>query len=204
SPPHRPPSTIRHEVYPVPQHLKTSLLVRLLGREDMMSVLVFVRTKRRADRVARQVEQAGFDVARIHGDRSQSQRETALAGFRSGRHQVLIATDVAARGIDVEGISHVINYDVPTIPTDYVHRVGRTARMEAEGEAITFVTHEDEGDLRAIERTLGKTIPRVTLPDFDYNAAPPPKSRGREGGRPQRSWRPQAQGRRPRRGPPRR
>src|SRR5205807_1615377 len=140
SPPHRPPSTIRHEVYPVPQHLKTSLLVRLLGREDMMSVLVFVRTKRRADRVARQVGQAGFDVARIHGDRSQSQRETALAGFRSGRHQVLIATDVAARGIDVEGISHVINYDVPTIPTDYVHRVGRTARMEAEGEAITFVT----------------------------------------------------------------
>jgi len=204
SPPHRPPSTIRHEVYPVPQHLKTSLLVRLLGREDMLSVLVFVRTKRRADRVARQVEQAGFDVARIHGDRSQSQRETALAGFRSGRHQVLIATDVAARGIDVEGISHVINYDVPTVPTDYVHRVGRTARMEAEGEAITFVTHEDEGDIRAIERTLGKTIPRVTLPDFDYNAAPPPKSRVREGGRPQRSWRPQSQGRRPRRGPPRR
>src|SRR5947199_15178 len=91
---------------------------RLLGREDMMSVLVFVRTKRRADRVARQVGAAGFDVARIHGDRSQSQRETALAGFRSGRHQVLIATDVAARGIDVEGISHVINYDVPTVPTD--------------------------------------------------------------------------------------
>ena len=148
-----------------------------------MSVLVFVRTKRRADRVARQVGQAGFDVARIHGDRSQSQRETALAGFRSGRHQILIATDVAARGIDVEGITHVVNYDVPTVPTDYVHRVGRTARMEAEGEAITFVTHEDEGDLRAIERTLGKTIPRVTLPDFDYNAPPPPKIRGHDGGR---------------------
>jgi len=186
SPPHRPPSTIRHEVYPVPQHLKTSLLVRLLGREDMLSVLVFVRTKRRADRVARQVGQAGFDVARIHGDRSQSQRETALAGFRSGRHQVLVATDVAARGIDVEGISHVINYDVPTVPTDYVHRVGRTARMEAAGEAITFVTPEDEGDLRAIERALGKPIPRVTLPDFDYRAPPPPKVRGHEGPRPRR------------------
>ena len=146
-----------------------------------MSVLVFVRTKRRADRVARQVGQAGFDVARIHGDRSQSQRETALAGFRSGRHQVLIATDVAARGIDVEGISHVINYDVPTVPTDYVHRVGRTARMEAEGEAITFVSPEEEGDVRGIERTLGKTIPRVTLPDFDYRAPPPPKTRGHEG-----------------------
>ena len=183
SPPHRPPTTIRHEVYPVPQHLKTSLLVRLLGREDMMSVLVFVRTKRRADRVARQVGQAGFDVARIHGDRSQSQRETALAGFRSGRHQILIATDVAARGIDVEGISHVINYDIPTVATDYVHRVGRTARMEAQGEAITFVTPEDEGDLRGIERALGRTIPRVTLPDFDYRAPPPPKVRGHEGGR---------------------
>src|SRR5438876_499345 len=189
SPPHRPPTTIRHEVYPVPQHLKTSLLVRLLGREDMMSVLVFVRTKRRADRVARQVGQAGFDVARIHGDRSQSQRETALAGFRSGRHQILIATDVAARGIDVEGISHVINYDIPTVATDYVHRVGRTARMEAQGEAITFVTPEDEGDLRGIERALGKSIPRVTLPDFDYRAPPPPKVRGPEGTRRERETR---------------
>ncbi len=152
-----------------------------------MSVLVFVRTKRRADRVARQVGQAGFDVARIHGDRSQSQRETALAGFRTGRHQVLVATDVAARGIDVEGISHVINYDVPTAPTDYVHRVGRTARMEAEGEAITLVTSEDEGDLRGIERALGKAILRVTLPDFDYRAPPPPKVRGQLGGRHPRS-----------------
>src|SRR5256712_2877320 len=186
SPPHRPPSTIRHEVYPVPQHLKTSLLVRLLGREDMMSVLVFVRTKRRADRVARQVSAAGFDVARIHAVRSQSQRETALAGLRIARHEVLIATAVAARGIDVEGISHVINYDVPAVPTDYVHRVGRTARMEATGEAITFVTPEDEGDLRAIERALGKPIPRVTLPDFDYRAPPPPKVRGHEGPRPRR------------------
>jgi ATP-dependent RNA helicase RhlE len=180
SPPHRPPPKIRHEVYPVAQHLKTALLVKLLGREDMMSVLVFVRTKRRADRVARQVDQAGFPVARIHGDRSQSQRETALAGFRSGQHQVLVATDVAARGLDVEGISHVINYDVPPVPTDYVHRVGRTARMEAEGEAITFVTPEDEGDLRGIERALGRAIPRVTLPDFDYAAPPPPKVRGGE------------------------
>ncbi|HYM39386.1 MAG TPA: DEAD/DEAH box helicase [Thermoplasmata archaeon] len=175
SPPHRPPPTIRHEVYPVPQHLKTALLVELLGREDMMSVLVFVRTKRRADRVARQVGQAGFEVARIHGDRSQSQRDAALAGFRSGRHQVLVATDVAARGLDVEGISHVINYDVPMVPTDYIHRVGRTARAEAEGEAITFVTPEDEGELRGIEKALGRAIPRVTLPDFDYRAPPPPK-----------------------------
>src|SRR2546422_7085168 len=178
SPPHRPPPTIRHEVYPVPQHLKTDLLVRLLGREDMLSVLVFVRTKRRADRVARQVGAAGFDVARIHGDRSQSQRELALEGFRSGRHQVLIATDVAARGIDVLGITHVINYDVPAVPTDYVHRVGRTARADAEGEAVTLVSQEEENDFRSIERILGRTIPRVTFPDFDYRAEPPPRPRG--------------------------
>ena len=184
SPPHRPPPKIRHEVYPVPQHLKTALLAELLGREDMMSVLVFVRTKRRADRVARQVGHAGFDVARIHGDRSQSQRDSALAGFRSGRHQVLVATDVAARGLDVEGITHVINYDVPPVPTDYIHRVGRTARAEAEGEAITFVTPEDEADLRGIERALGRSIPRVTLPDFDYRAPPPPRAHGHERGRP--------------------
>jgi len=152
--------------------------VRLLGREDMMSVLVFVRTKRRADRVARQVGQAGFSVARIHGDRSQSQREAALGGFREGRHQILIATDVASRGIDVLGITHVINYDVPMVPTDYVHRVGRTARMEAEGEAITLVAPEEEGDFRSVERALGRSIPRVTFPDFDYRAPPPPKTRG--------------------------
>ncbi len=175
SPPHRPPPTIRQEVYPVAQHLKTPLLVRLLRGEDWISVLVFVRTKRRADRVARQLGAAGLEVALIHGNRSQNQRQTALAGFRSGHHQVLVATDVASRGIDVEGISHVVNYDVSAVPTDYVHRVGRTARMEAAGEAITFVAPEEEGNLRGIERALGKSIPRVTLPDFDYRAPPPPK-----------------------------
>src|SRR3989475_856300 len=178
SPPHRPPPTIRHEAFPVPQHLKTPLLIRLLGREDMLSVLVFVRTKRRADRVARQVHDAGFPVARIHGDRSQSQREAALDGFRDGRHQVLIATDVAARGIDVLGITHVINYDVPAVPTDYVHRVGRTARADAEGEAVTLVSQEEENDFRSIERIPGRTIPRVTFPDFNYRAEPPPRPRG--------------------------
>jgi ATP-dependent RNA helicase RhlE len=181
SPPHRPPTTIRHESYPVPQHLKTQLLVRLLGREDMLSVLVFVRTKRRADRVSRQVEQAGFAVARIHGDRSQSQREAALGGFRDGRHQVLIATDVAARGIDVLGITHVINYDVPTVAIDYVHRVGRTARADAEGEAMTLIAPEEENDFRGIEQILGQSIPRITFPDFNYRAEPPPRARG--GGR---------------------
>jgi len=197
SPPHRPPSTIRHEAFPVPQHLKTAMLVRLLGREDMLSVLVFVRTKRRADRVARQVGQAGFSVARIHGDRSQSQREAALGGFRDGRHQILIATDVAARGIDVIGITHVINYDVPMVPTDYVHRVGRTARAEAEGEAVTLVAPEEENDFRAIEHTVGRSIGRVTFPDFDYDAPPPPRTRGGggpHGGRRDSGERPRGRG----------
>jgi len=197
SPPHRPPTTIRHEAYPVPQHLKTSLLVRLLGREDMMSVLVFVRTKRRADRVARQVGLSGFSVARIHGDRSQSQREAALGGFRDGRHQVLIATDVAARGIDVLGITHVINYDVPAVPTDYVHRVGRTARAEAQGEALTLIAPEEENDFRGIEQILGRSVPRTTFPDFNYRAEPPPraKSGGRGGPRPRYSGNRREQGR---------
>jgi ATP-dependent RNA helicase RhlE len=183
SPPQRPPSTIRQEVYPVPQHLKTPLLIRLLAREDMLSVLVFTRTKRRADRVAKQVAAAGFETTVIHGNRSQNQRERALQGFRSGQHQVLVATDVAARGIDVEGISHVINYDVSSVPIDYLHRVGRTARMEAVGVAITFVGPEEEGDFRAIERTVGKSIPRVTLPDFDYRATAPPRTPGQQQGR---------------------
>lgn len=182
SPPQRPPSKIRQEVFPVAQHLKTPLLTHLLWREDMTSVLVFTRTKRRADKVARQLDTAGFDVAVIHGNRSQNQRQIALQGFKSGQHQVLVATDVASRGIDVEGISHVVNYDVPAVPTDYLHRIGRTARMEAAGDAMTFVCPEEEGDLRGIERALGKPISRVTLPDFDYRAPAPPKTQGDHGG----------------------
>ena len=182
SPPDRPPSTIRHEVYPVAEHLKTPLLLRLLGREDMMSVLIFVRTKRRADRVARQIAQAGLPAGRIHGDRSQAQREQALAGFRAGRDQVLVATDVAARGIDVLGITHVINYDVPMVSLDYIHRVGRTARAEAQGEALTLMSPEEASDFHHIERLLGQAIPIVTVPDFDYHAAPPPRPAGGRGG----------------------
>ncbi len=178
-PRHRPPPTIRHAVYPVAQHLKSSLLMRLLDREDMISVLIFTRTKRRADRVARQIAQAGFPVGRIHGDRTQGQREAALEGFRSGKHQVLVATDVAARGLDVLGISHVINYDVPPVATEYIHRVGRTARMEAVGEAITLVAPEEEMDLRGIETALGRELPRESLADFDYRAPEPPRAERR-------------------------
>lgn len=188
--PERPPPTIKQSIYPVPEHLKTPLLLRLLEREDVTSALVFVRTKRRADRVAKQVGADGFDVGRIHGNRSQNQRQQALADFRSGHHQVLVATDVAARGIDVEGISHVVNYDVPHVATDYLHRVGRTARMEALGEAMTLATPDDRDKLRGIERALGKPIDRIEVDGFDYRAAAPPKRAhpqgrpGRSGGRP--------------------
>jgi len=184
SPPDRPPASIRHEVFPVPQHLKTALLLRLLGREDMMSVLIFVRTKRRVDRVCRQLEQAGFRAGRIHGDRSQAQREQALGAFRNGRERFLVATDVAARGIDVAGISHVINYDVPMVPLDYIHRVGRTARADAPGEAITLMAPEEGHDFHSIEKVLGEPIPIVSLQDFDYHAPAPPRERGGDRDRP--------------------
>jgi len=114
-------------------------------------------------------------VARIHGNRSQAQRTDALAGFKNGRYQILVATDIAARGIDVEALSHVVNFDVPGMPEDYIHRVGRTARAELTGDAITFVAPDEENDLRAIERAISKRLPRITVPDFDYSHKPAEK-----------------------------
>jgi ATP-dependent RNA helicase RhlE len=177
-----PATGITQAVYPVPQHLKSSLLVAILKRGDMNQALVFTRTKHRADKVARFLVQQGVRAERIHGNRSQSQRTFALEGFKSGKHRVLVATDIAARGIDVEALGHVVNYDVPGQPEDYIHRVGRTGRAEATGEAFTFVSREEEEDLRAIERVVGKPLPRVTVPDFDYGAAAPPKQAGERGG----------------------
>ncbi len=162
---------ITHAVYPVPQMLKAPLLVRLLGQE-VEDALVFTRTKHRADRLARHLVQAGISTERIHGNRSQAQRTQALDGFKRGRFRVLVATDIAARGIDVVGLKHVVNFDVPAVPDDYVHRVGRTGRAEAVGTAFTFVSPEEEGSLRDIERAIGKRLLRVTLPDFDYTAKP--------------------------------
>jgi ATP-dependent RNA helicase RhlE len=163
---------ITQAVYPVPQELKTGLLVALLGRGDVRSVIVFTRTKHRANRLTRGLEQARVACARIHGNRTQAQRTEALAGFRAGRYRVLVATDIAARGIDVEALSHVINFDVPVVPDDYIHRVGRTARAEATGDAFTFVAPDEMPLLRAIERAIGKDLPRVTLPGFDYAKRP--------------------------------
>jgi ATP-dependent RNA helicase RhlE len=163
---------ITQAVYPVAQKLKPALLLAILRRGDMQEALVFTRTKHRADRLQKQLEREGIRSARIHGNRSQGQRTEALAGFKSGKYRVLVATDIAARGIDVEQLGHVVNFDVPKAPDDYIHRVGRTGRMEAIGEAFTFVSPDEESDLRAIERVVGKALPRVTVPDFDYHAAP--------------------------------
>ena len=163
---------ITHAVYPVAQELKSALLVALLARNDVPQALVFTRTKHRANRLAQFLVRHRVACERIHGNRSQAQRTRALAGFKAGRFRVLVATDIAARGIDVEALSHVINFDVPGVPDDYIHRVGRTARAELTGDAFTFVAPEEAGDLRAIERALGKQLPRVTLPGFDYTKRP--------------------------------
>jgi ATP-dependent RNA helicase RhlE len=167
-----PASGITQAVYPVAQELKSSLLAALFERGIMKEALVFTRTKHRANRLWEFLEKRGLSVARIHGNRSQSQRTDALDGFKAGRYRVLVATDIAARGIDVEALGHVVNFDVPGMSEDYIHRVGRTARAEMTGEAFTFVAPEEMDDLRNIERAIGKVLPRVTLPDFDYAAKP--------------------------------
>jgi ATP-dependent RNA helicase RhlE len=163
---------ITQAVYPVPQELKSALLTTLLKRGEIQEALAFTRTKHRADRLAKYLVRQGVQAERIHGNRSQAQRTAALAGFKSGRYRVLVATDIAARGIDVKELGHVVNFDVPTVPDDYIHRVGRTARAEATGDAFTFVSPQEEGDLLRIERAVGKRLPRITVPDFDYRARP--------------------------------
>jgi len=159
---------ITQAVYPVPQSLKAPLLLKVLQSAGVRDALVFTRTKHRADRLAKYLAGHRVNVERIHGNRSQAQRTQALDGFKSGRYQVLVATDIAARGIDVTALGHVINFDVPAQAEDYIHRVGRTARAELTGSAFTLVSPEEEGDLRAIERAIDTRLPRVTVPDFDY------------------------------------
>ena len=166
--PAAPATGITHTAYPVASELKSRLLLALLGRPDTRSVLAFTRTKHRANRLAEFLGKHGVRVERIHGNRSQTQRTQALAGFKSGRFQVLVATDIAARGIDIDALSHVVNFDVPPLPEDYIHRVGRTARAEARGDALTLVAPGEEADLRTIEQAIGTRLSRVTLPDFDY------------------------------------
>ena len=161
---------ITQALYPVPQDLKSHLFLELLKRGEMDDALVFTRTKHRADRLAKFLVKNGIEADRIHGNRSQAQRTAALAAFKNGKTRILVATDIVARGIDISELGHVVNFDVPVAPEDYIHRVGRTARAEATGDAFTFVAPEEEEDLRRIERAVGKRLPRVIIPDFDYKA----------------------------------
>lgn len=168
-----PADTVRHALYPITHHLKTALLLKLLENTSAKSVLVFTRTKYRAKSLGQKLDKAGYRCASLQGNLSQGRRQTAMEGFRDGTFQILVATDIAARGIDVTRVSHVINYDIPSTPDAYIHRIGRTGRANSNGEAFTFVTEEDNNMVHAIHKTIGASIERRTLPDFDYDAAAP-------------------------------
>ena len=168
-----PAKTVSHVLYPVQQHLKTALLKEILNGTQTESVLVFTRTKHRAERVAQQLVRVGYRVTSLQGNLSQNQRQAALTGFRNGSIKILVATDIAARGIDVLRISHVINYDMPESTDDYIHRIGRTGRVDKNGDALTFVTNADADKVRALERLLNAPLERCTLQGFDY-AKPAP------------------------------
>lgn len=172
-----PVETVSHALYPVAQHLKTALLTELLRSTGTRSVLVFTRTKHRAKRVAQQLQRAGFEATELQGNLSQNRRQAALDGFRDGTFRVLVATDIAARGIDVLSISHVINYDMPDTTDAYTHRIGRTGRAERTGQAYTLVTPEDTNEVRAVEKVLGYKLERRTVAGFDYTTPPPARDR---------------------------
>ncbi|MBT9438749.1 MAG: DEAD/DEAH box helicase [Desulfobacterales bacterium] len=165
-----PADTVSHALYPVAQHLKTALLLNLLGTTSIRSVLVFTRTKHRAKSLGKKLAVAGYRSASLQGNLSQGKRQAALDGFRDGTFQILVATDIAARGIDVTRISHVINYDIPSTPEAYIHRIGRTGRATHSGEALTLITGDDRDMVRAINRIIGSKIEQRTLSAFDYNA----------------------------------
>jgi ATP-dependent RNA helicase RhlE len=161
-------NTVTHAVYPVPRHRKTELLVHLLSKNTDDSVLIFTRTKHGADRVVRDLERSGIRAGAMHADKSQQQRIAALEDFRKGKLRVLVATDIAQRGLDINGITHVINYDVPQQPEDYVHRIGRTGRAASTGDAYTLMSGDEIAMVRTIERTIGQAIPRISIPGFDF------------------------------------
>lgn len=169
-----PAETIEQHVYPVPRELKMDLLLHVLRTESSESVLIFSRTRRGADRIMKKLDSRGIRAAVIHSDRSQNQRVRALDGFKRGEYRVLVATDIAARGIDVDNISHVINFDTPAYAEDYIHRIGRTGRALMTGDALTFVSEDEEAQFRRIEKSIGKRLQRKTYPGFSY-VKPPPK-----------------------------
>ncbi len=168
-----PVNTVAHALYPVEPHLKTALLMELLKHTDTESILIFAREKYRAKRIGQQLEEAGYKAASLQGNLSQNRRQEALDGFRSGKYQILVATDIAARGIDVSSISHVVNYDMPDTTDAYTHRIGRTGRAAKTGDAFTFVSREDEFQVKSIERVLGSKIERRLLKGFDYKKPAP-------------------------------
>ena len=164
----KPAHTVSHTLYPVPNHLKRKLLVRILKQTDTDSVLIFARTKHRTRRLAQQISKDGYQVTSLHGDRSQNQRQSALKGFKQGRYQIMVATDIAARGLDVNSISHVINYDMPDTADAYIHRIGRTGRAEQTGDAFTLCTPDDNVMVRKIEQIMKQKLPRQKMENFDY------------------------------------
>jgi ATP-dependent RNA helicase RhlE len=170
-----PAKTVSHALYPVQQHLKTALLKEILRKTKTDSVLIFTRTKHRAERVAQQLVRAGYRVTSLQGNLPQHRRQAALEGFRTGTIKILVATDIASRGIDVLRISHVINYDMPESTDDYIHRIGRTGRVNKNGDALTLVTHADASKIRALEQLLESPLERMTLDGFDYARPAPEK-----------------------------
>jgi ATP-dependent RNA helicase RhlE len=182
-----PAKTVSHALYPVQPHLKTALLKEILSKTKTESVLVFTRTKYRAERVAQQLVRAGYRVTSLQGNLPQHRRQAALEGFRTGSIKILVATDIASRGIDVLRISHVINYDMPESTDDYIHRIGRTGRVDKNGDALTFVTNADASKIRALEQLLESPLERLTLQDFDYTR-PAPDKEARPSQRPRLSY----------------
>jgi ATP-dependent RNA helicase RhlE len=171
----RPAHTVSHALYPVPQHLKRVVLLELLKKTDTASVLIFTRTKHRARRLEEQIGKAGYKVTSLHSNRTQGQRQRALKGFKSGQYQIMVATDIAARGLDIDSISHVINFDMPDTADAYIHRIGRTGRAERSGEAFTLITPDDDDLIRKLERIMKQKLERRELDNVDYSVPAPPK-----------------------------
>jgi len=175
----RPAYTVDHTLYPVPHHLKNRLLFKLLDQTDTQSILIFTRTRHRAQNLLKKIKRTAYKATSLHGDRTQGQRRQALNGFRDGRYQIMVATDIAARGLDIDGISHVINFDMPDTADAYIHRIGRTGRAQRSGKAFTFVTPDDQVLVRKIEKIMKKKLSQKTLPDFDYSIPKPPNQPNR-------------------------
>ncbi|MDX9992296.1 MAG: DEAD/DEAH box helicase [Anaerolineales bacterium] len=171
----RPAHTVSHALYPVPKHLKTALTFEILKKTDTNSVLIFTRTRHRAQSLAVKLAREGYRATSLHSDRTQGQRQSALNGFKDGRYQIMVATDIAARGLDVDSISHVINFDIPDTADAYIHRIGRTGRAERTGDAFTLVTPEDDEMVRELEKIMEQRLPREVIAGFDYKVPAPPQ-----------------------------